>query len=534
MGTSTNETNTTDTSTADTSTSETSGAQTTSDEIGAAQATSETPNRYGYIVDNLKQLLTNPFGMVADVDQAWVQHAAKELKRTAAFKYEATREARERESLEKAGRERAERNYAQRVADRSIPSNKAVLMELKKFRADRFVLEAEACKLLEKYAKEFLQLEFMAKTQHGQSAWYAAAGLLAELGRVSQEAFDEYTRLLDHLSGLADSQDVHETDYVQCTAFMAKYRGREEKVAAQIENAAMVCADAIEFEAVKSYVVAEVEGSDDDPDKWWERVQGLGTMTADGVDSAAGAVDGQPGTIAKAASAFVSSGTAVVDKILTSARRARRVEKLRKDPQEMDKIVAAMNERPTIMALYLKQKYMDNLEYNLKLVQPLVTGTAIALDVAGFESVPVGSIVAMGWDSLKTAVIELAETIQQERIDKAEENFRKLKNKAQVESVPEKLWESAQKQLEGSLYDKLLSVFEQEKIIENAVSNPASLDVPLLRRGLVKKLTKVLTQRALRKQQVPAGQLFFGDDFVDQKGRFTGIGDEMRARGFGS
>jgi hypothetical protein len=489
--------------------------------------------RYDYIKKNLRDMYTKPWKLLAETDMAWVQHASHALYDTAIFTYETAQTRSRREAKAKEASDRAERTYEKRHQSGTIPSNIAVRGELKKFGAEYFLLEAKACKLLEAYALEFLNLEFMAKTQHGQTAFHMTANLLKELGNAAEDAYKEYERCVDQLTGVPDQDACHRVDFINGTAFLAKYKGREDEVATQIVRAAAACADAIEFEAIKSYVVTVLEKDPDNPDKWIARAQKLETGTAGGFASASSAIPGQGGTIAQAVSAFVTSGTTVVDKIVTSARRSRRVEKIRKDPAKMGAFVRAMHDNPLMMAEYLSDKYMSNLKHNLTLADPLVFGTGVALDIGG-HGVPIGKILAIMWDSVKVAVKEIAKDVQDERIRLARAELKGIASQEQAAEKAVSAWEKAQELLEQPILERLATIFDTEIQISDFVDDPSSVfDISVIRRTFIKKVTQLLMSRVLARVEIPPAQLFDVEEFFNLVFHFDSIGDHMQAMGFG-
>src|ERR1044072_7162 len=430
--------------------------------------------RYSYIKANLRQMLKNAFALVAEIDQAWGQHASRELTRTVQFKYNANQEAADRAAKGEVSREHALKRIAE--DPENIPTYKAARLELKKFRADKFVLEAQACTLLAGYVKDFCALEFMAKTQKGQSAYYAAADLLNELSKVSLQAHKEYTRILDHMKGLADDQGADNTGYIDARVFMGTYKNREDLVAKQISSAAKKCADAIEFEVIKAYVVAVLEKSKDNPDKWIMRAQKLATNTTDGFEVAAGKVEAQPGTIAKAVASFVTSGTAELDKAVTSARREPRVGKIQKDDVQRVGVPAAMNSNPLIMAQYLSEKYMDNLKFNLKEVDPIIRGMSRGAAAAGLGGVPVGTIIGKGWGLLKDGIIDIAQELQDKRIKLAAAKLKPADGPEEAEGLVGAAVEAAHDALEKPMFDRRVEIFVHGDLNKDSIPHRQDLD----------------------------------------------------------
>lgn len=486
------------------------------------------------IKENLRTLLKNPFALAAEIDPAWVQHAKAELIRVAKFKVEVHEETKRREAAGKEAGEAAKKEFAKLAESKKVPTRADLLARLEKAGPARFELEAKACNLLATYVHEFASMEFMAKTQKGQKAWFSVEDLLKELSKQAQQAYDEYEEWKEQLTFKDMSKPAHELDYVHVKVFEAKYSAhRETELADKLIEAAQVCANAIHFETIKAYVVARLEDTDEDPDYYLNKATDLAAAASGGVTAAGSVTPGQPGTIVTAVGAFVDSGTNIVKKMVTSAIRTRRVKKIMKDPKNGMLIVEAMNEDPTIMADYLRAKFNDQLQYNLAAVKPIIAADALLLDAACL-GVPAGNILNILWDSVVTALVKAADRIQKQRIHIAKEKFLALKEKGEVEPQSAKIWERAATVLDADLSEIVEKTLNEGPNIALLAKNGIQFgqDIPG-RKMVIEAITDFLMKKVLTKMKVPPAAIWSGDDFVKNLTRFSTFGADLKKIGFG-
>ncbi|GAB1513167.1 hypothetical protein [Actinophytocola sp. KF-1] len=412
--------------------------------------------------------------------------------------------------------------------------------------------------------RAWTKLELMRFTEHGKAATDMAALMVDSLYKESVEVYSDWDKLIKDSTGLVargkklfPGENLDEvlvaaidTEFdlawylLEQRATKALRRGERDVKAIEV-----LMNNALEFEGFKAVAIA-------DPGKAQKRVKDANRVAtqflaasqtaSEWVPSSAGTIHGSINAMAEAAVAFVS-------KVSTAEVNDRAAKKIMADPKLRAEALQKLNDNKLLVATYLKDKYIANLEYNLKMLSPLTYGGTlliqVGLDATGAGAVA-GPLVSQVWPALKEGLVAFVRGMQNARIERAAEEHGidisgargdvYAATKKKVDDWQEKAWGDIAeflgvqkenkfvKQVEDAL-SKVAATFAQDADDTAKQSAASFLSAPGMMTQVAGKFASLFIEKIMSELKVKSAQVVTGDDIVAHVARNTNTMDKVFA-----
>ncbi|TDP91814.1 hypothetical protein [Labedaea rhizosphaerae] len=472
-----------------------------------------------------KSVLIEYLQSVGDIDMNYPKTVIKTLSNMSSVKIRTTA----RNKTYKAAGEKAVKN----VKDSDYRTFGEIAIEMEAYRK-LFRIEVETCDMLFKSIGEFLKLEIMLHTQTGKNTLYDAQyrtyKVLKTHKNIVAPAYYKLSKLVnEEQNGRPATTKISTKSMEGLLRFIAEQKLAMEDRIADLDAVEADCKKALSFEAIKVYV----KNHPDDAHKMLE--SGIKTINQGvaGYNRATGVVgdtvgfgSGGAGKAVDVTNSVISIGTAFLGKALISASVHRQAKKRLAQKDGLDDVVAFLNRDKAAVARDLAKRYVDDLEMNLDMLDPVVDGGNM---LAGFalDSVGAGAatkLTALVWPALKLGLVKAAQGYQNQRLKLLEDKLNEVPPKGDEQSRMTKTLDKANA-LWQEWYTNSL-----EEIKETVKNELASLGPQKLAEIAVGELVAIFVKEMLGNLELKPAQEFSGDTLVSHLMMMTGTRENARRK----
>jgi hypothetical protein len=419
-------------------------------------------------------------------------------------------------------------------------------------------------RMLDENIRVFAKLELMRFTEHGKAALDMAALMITSLRRESGELHDAWDAIVTESRDLVakgkkrfgvESVDDRTLDQLDPGFDIEWFVLNEKAVKAlrrgerDIKAVEIMMNMALEFEGFKAVAIS-------DPKTAQKRVDAANkaaTQLLSASQTASEWVPSSAGTILSSVNAMAEAGVGFVGKVSTAQANGRAAKKIMNDPKLRAEALQALNDNKLLVASYLRDKYVANLEYNLKMMSPLAYGGTLlvqaGMDATGGGALA-GPLVGQVWPTLKEGLVAFVRGMQNARVERAALEHgidpATLRGDAyaatdkKVTEWMDKGWgevsEFLKVQKENAFVDevrksltKVVATFAQDAT-DTAKQNAAAFLSPA---GMITqvagKFASLFIERVMTDLKVKAAQVVTGDDIVAHVARNSSTLDKVFA-----